>query len=354
MESPSPSPSPTPPHTLTLSHSGSLRQRRSSSDSNSPEFEFWRLGGNPLSFPQPALHSADELFSDGFLLPLHLLHHHHPQQPPSDLDPDPDPKPDPEPETEAQLEPGPGPVLEESELSMSASITFSVGNPILTASKRWKEIFKRGDKKAAAGISDEAIKTKSEKSGKKREKKIAGNNGTNNNDNNNGGNSNSNPAELNINIWPFSRSRSAGNNAGRSRPAVASANRKVSSAPCSRSNSSGDSKSRRAWPNSPGRTGVHLGRTSPVWQVRRSKAVSDEGRRGKPANSAGKGRVLNLNVPMCMGYRQQLSCRSDDHDGSYDGGGDGGAARSGAGAGGNSGSLLGLRGLFSKKSVLTV
>nr|GMD11362.1 probable transcription repressor OFP9 [Ipomoea batatas] len=44
---------------------------RRSGDSTSPEFEFWMVR-NP-SFPQPNLLSADELFSDGVLLPLDLL-----------------------------------------------------------------------------------------------------------------------------------------------------------------------------------------------------------------------------------------------------------------------------------------
>lgn len=334
MTLPPSSPTLVAPHTI--SHSGSLRRRRTSSDShsaNSPEFEFWRI---PSAFPQSPLHSADELFSDGFLLPLHHLH-----QPPQ-----PNPKPD---EPEPDPDPEPGPVPEESEQSISAAITSSAGNhPILTASKRWKEIFKRGEKKSLAANSDDTPIKPEKSSEKKREKirnatgnnaigNVNGNSNNNNNNNNNGGN-NSGSAELNINLWPFSRSRSAGNNSGRSKPA--GSGRKVSSAPCSRSNSSGESKSsRRSWPSSPGRSGVHLGRASPVVQLRRKPA----------SNPAGKGRVLNLNVPMCIGYRQQLSCRSDE-DG---GGGGGGAPVSGGGGSGSNGNLFSLRGLFSKKSVLT-
>ncbi|KAK3433474.1 hypothetical protein EUGRSUZ_D01366, partial [Eucalyptus grandis] len=143
--------------------------------------------------------------------------------------------------------------------------------------------------------------------------------------------------------------RSSGN--GGARPRLAAFGgpnaRKVSSAPCSRSNSAGDSKSRK-WPSSPGRVGVHLGRSSPVWQVRRgappakapvpaaaaassdpaargvdkvvlkSEAAAAETRRSKAARGgagggASKARVLNLNVPMCIGYRHHLSCRSDDN-----------------------------------------
>ncbi|KAF2309075.1 hypothetical protein GH714_000338 [Hevea brasiliensis] len=54
----------------------------------------------------------------------------------------------------------------------------------------------------------------------------------------------------------------------------AAGSRKVSSAPCSRSNSGGESKSRK-WPSSPGRGGVHVGRSSPVWQVRRGGGFSE-------------------------------------------------------------------------------
>lgn len=59
------------PERLTPCNSG--RRRSCDCDSNhSPEFEFWMVR-NP-SFPQPTQLSADELFSDGVLLPLDLLH----------------------------------------------------------------------------------------------------------------------------------------------------------------------------------------------------------------------------------------------------------------------------------------
>ena len=117
----------------------------------------------------------------------------------------------------------------------------------------------------------------------------------------------------------------------------------MSSAPCSRSNSAGESKSRK-WPSSPGRAGVHLGRSSPIWQVKRgagggsgsglAKSSYEPGVRsgekvgnkkdarskllgnnGSSNNNSNKGRVLNLNVnvPMCIGYRHHLSCRSDEN-----------------------------------------
>ncbi|XP_021719881.1 uncharacterized protein LOC110687530 [Chenopodium quinoa] len=307
-----------PSRTLTLSPPPhSLRRRRSSSDSiNSPEFEFSNTGCDPQS---ATLLSADELFSDGFLLPLHRLHPHQALNSEPDTGPtDPDPSP-----SEPDSEPEPGP---------SALITSN--NKILTASKRWREIFKRAEKKPG---NESEIKV--EKTEKRREKERKN---ARSNSNSNGNNNSS--AELNINIWPFSRSRSAGNNSGRSRPAVQS-NRKVSSAPCSRSNSSGESKtSRKSWPSSPGRAGVYLGRASPVWQVRKPVSMN----RTPNGGGSGKGRVLKLNVPVCIGYRQSLSCQSEESGGD----GDGGGMRSGGSGGGNGNNMFSLRGLFSRKSTV--
>ncbi|EEF43804.1 uncharacterized protein LOC8277965 [Ricinus communis] len=279
--------------------------RRRSSDSNSPEFEFWRVP-NP-SFPEPNILSADELFVDGVLLPLHLLHLHNHNH-------DPGPQPDPEPPNSQSEKPGP-------QISHKSIAAESVGTP-LTASKRWKDIFKKGENKATSSKNQ---RDKDNDREKKKEKK-----------NQSGATSSS--AELNINIWPFSRSRSAGNSGAR--PTMfPGTTRKVSSAPCSRSNSAGESKSRK-WPSSPGR--AHLGRSSPVWQARRGsggsrtktsnteapvsrssekmaskKKVSVSGgehRRNKTTiGDNSKRKVVNLNVPMCMAYRQHLSCRSDEN-----------------------------------------
>ncbi|KAL6332611.1 hypothetical protein AAG906_009931 [Vitis piasezkii] len=305
------------PQTLSPSSSG-----RRSSDSNSPEFEFWMVR-NP-SFPQPNLLSADELFVDGVLLPLHLLHHNpDSSKPVQELNSEaPDSEP-PIPDTEP--EPGPGP-----EISSAA--------PASTASKRWKDIFKKGEKKSEKNGED-----KEKEKEKKKERKSG---------------SGASSAELNINIWPFSRSRSAGNNAVRPRMAAGGAGtRKVSSAPCSRSNSAGESKSRK-WPSSPGRPGVHLGRSSPVWQVRRGNRRNRTPAAAPPAGIP-KARVLNLNVPMCIGYRHHLSCRSDEnstigtsHTIGSRGGGAGASLGNGGGGSGNVGSasnLFNLRSLFTKK-----
>ncbi|KAK3017714.1 hypothetical protein RJ639_003070 [Escallonia herrerae] len=315
------------PQILSPSNSG-----RKSSSSNSPEFEFWMLR-NP-SFPQPDLLSADQLFSGGVLLPLHLLHQQNPDHPPDQQPGPPDPEASIALVSNSGLEPGSG----------------SGPSATLTGSKRWKDIFKKSDRKVASSREDKE---------KKKERKGAGAGtgvGT----------------ELNINIWPFSRSRSAGNGGGRPR---AAATRKVTSAPCSRSNSAGESKSRK-WPSSPSRGGVHLGRSSPVWQARRGGHVprssepvarqaekginhqANEPRRSKTASatSAGGGakpKVVNPNLPMCIGYRHHLSCSSDEN--SAVGGatckisapaGSGGA---GTGEGGRGSNMFNLRSLFTKK-----
>ncbi|KAG9439860.1 hypothetical protein H6P81_020025 [Aristolochia fimbriata] len=326
---------------------------RKSSDSSSPEFEFWRVR-NACGAPEPDLVSADELFADGVLLPLHRLR-------------------------ETQQLRGEGAKLEETvsadgreeETQPAAPATAPVSasaEPVASTSRRWKDIFKIGEKirseggvTGTAGAEEErdggektektekARKQQQQQQKKKKERKssaaaassVAGVHGGL------GGGA----ADLNINIWPFARSRSAGTTGSRPKSA-AGPPRKASSAPCSRSNSGGESKSKK-WPASPGRTplsgGVHLGRSSPVWQVRRGsgaktaafESASRTWRRTSDGggSSSGKGRVLNLNVPLCIGYRHNLSCRSDS-----DGAGDG----NGNGNGGN-GSLFNFRNLFSKK-----
>ncbi|MCD7450070.1 hypothetical protein HAX54_003488 [Datura stramonium] len=354
-----------------------IGRRRSSDSIHSPEFEFWMVR-NP-SFPQPNQLSADELFSDGVLLPLDLL-----QCPPAD-DPnafshplsnkiEPEPSGSGRPETESGLDPS------------AAIVNSSAVGGSFTSSKRWKDIFKKTEKKDSGGSNEEnsVEKKKKEKEKEKRkEKKVVG------------GSNGVSGAELNINIWPFSRSRSAGN--GGSRPRVTGgsglATRKVSSAPCSRSNSAGESKSRK-WPSSPSRGGVHLGRSSPVWQVRRNvgsgsgsrssdnlvktaekalrkevpqkesstkKVVKKEGVEGRrkvssPAAGGGpKARVLSLNVPMCIGYRNQLGCRSDENSAiniaaaaaTGDGGDQSGSTVTGEGVRGTN--LFNIKSLFTKK-----
>ncbi|KAK4284317.1 hypothetical protein QN277_001169 [Acacia crassicarpa] len=304
----------------------------------SPEFEFWMVR-NPC-FPQPNLLPADQLIADGVLLPLHHL----PLQPKSQT-PESDPS---HPETGPQADPETGPQL-------SPAITASSGTTVLSASKRWMDIFKKSEKKNTEMSNPEE---KDKEKGKKRERKVGGG----------GGGS----AELNINIWPFSRSRSAG-----TRPRLfpgAPVTRRVNSAPCSRSNSAGESKSRK-WPSSPGRAGVHLGRSSPVWQVPRSKIQDPNTEKGSKketpttrrskatsaaASGAAKTQVLSLNVPTCIGYKQHLSCRSDINSAisaassSTSSSTTGSNGRNGGASGGagnmtrNSGNLFNFRSIFSK------
>lgn len=219
----------------------------------SPEFEF----RNPSSLPPPNLASADQLFLDGILLPLQSLHL-------SNQTPAADP---------------PVPQLPR-DLSDSAAPS--------SASRRWANLFK----KATPALSQQ----EKQKFDKKKERKTC-----------------QTSPELNINLWPFSRSRSAGNGGTRTRPSMIPGTRKANSAPCSRSNSAGS----RKWPTSPAR--VHLARTSPVWQVRRgvesriSATSKKESRRIKTA--AATSEVGNLKGPTCGGYRQHLSCRSDENGG---------------------------------------
>ncbi|KAL3627429.1 hypothetical protein CASFOL_028792 [Castilleja foliolosa] len=278
------------PGPQTLTSSGSAR-RRSIGVSNSPEFEF----GNYIPH-SPDLVCAAELFSGGVLLPLHRLL-------PSDEAPD--PAPDPEP-LWSDLGPPEPEVIHTSQLSASST------NNTISSSMRWGDIFRKNDKKSSRppsmDIDAEKDIISSFREMRKRERR-----------NSIGGAGGVNAAELNINIWPFSRSRSTGISAYRPRSAAPAPSRKVSSAPCSRSNSTGESKSSKKGPGSPGRGGVHLGKSSSVSQVHRG---GGGGRRNNDAvvrkiplpGSSGDGRskakVLNLNVPTCIGYRQNLSCKS--------------------------------------------
>ncbi|XP_040384746.1 translation initiation factor IF-2 [Oryza brachyantha] len=279
------------------------QERSSPSPAASPEFEFWMVGKNPAPFQSPELLTADELFSDGIVLPLRTL-----QQAPESAD-------------------GDGGGVEASalaeEVEVEAGQRLAESGPAPTpdlpaVTFKWKDIFK------ATGGGGES------KDRKKMERRVSSVGG--------------NGELININIWPFSRSRSAGHSAGagagalsrnKSNPnANANANastapaaaaapvaaaapgpaRKVSSAPCSRSNSRGETSAaapapapasiaaaaacaaaatapaaptppsapvpatsmlRRLVPGQ-GRTGltvtgIRLGRASPVWQLRRNK-----------------------------------------------------------------------------------
>lgn len=150
----------------------------SPSPAASPEFEFWMVGKNPSSFQSPALLTADELFSDGIVLPLRTL-----QQVPSG-------------EGDGEGEEGEGEgdaaAVESSDLPEAAAQRVAEsGGPAPTpdlpaVTFKWKDIFK------ATGGGE----SKDRKKVERRVSSVGGN------------------GELiNINIWPFSRSRSAGHSA---------------------------------------------------------------------------------------------------------------------------------------------
>ncbi|GJN16901.1 hypothetical protein PR202_gb03927 [Eleusine coracana subsp. coracana] len=326
-----------PPPPPPMESCGGVESGRSSpSPTASPEFEFWMVGKNPSSFPSPALLTADELFSGGVVLPLHTL-----QAAPSPTDPGDASEAAAEEEApdSAGLD-APAAEAEEADMESAqqqplaeSNITPTPDLPAVTF--KWKDIFKannnNNNNNGVGGVGGEAKEHR--KKAERRVSSVSGN------------------AELiNINIWPFSRSRSAGhgsastgtvvssssvttkaklnnpntnnvssnvttgvavaNNAGA--PVAAGSGRKVSSAPCSRSNSRGDSgpepgviTATAAIPDPaaveaahaapvpgggptsmlrrlvPGRnnaggggggsSGIRVGRPSAVWQLRRNK-----------------------------------------------------------------------------------
>ncbi|KAJ3678266.1 hypothetical protein LUZ60_002069 [Juncus effusus] len=268
----------------------------------SPEFEFWGLSeaNNPSTFPSVNLPSADELFSDGILLPLQTLNL---SSPPNKSNPN-----------------SPHSLLDPCSNSFSTS-TASPG----PASKRWKDIFIKNGEKERRKVDQKT-------------RLSIGNN-----------------AELNINIWPFSRSRSAGN-ASRARLPTW---RNVSSAPCSRSNSRNAESSapdgsvvepntassmikRWAQTGKLGPTvGIRVGRTGRVWQLRRNKQQQQQQQKQQQSSEAedesdingsvNEVKDLNLNVNACTGYRNKSSC-SDDGSGK-----------------GNNGGMFSIKAIFSKK-----
>ncbi|KAH7664090.1 hypothetical protein IHE45_14G098300 [Dioscorea alata] len=256
------------------------------SPSSSPEFEFWMVGNTPtIHSSQPRILTADELFSDGVLLPLHQLSllpppsstiHHHQQQ---------------EQEQEKEARP-----------QTTTNMT-----------KKWKEMMLKvgGDEK------------------KRRIRE----------------------AELRIHIWPFMRSRSAGR-AGLKleKNSPVSFTRRVSSAPCSRSNSRGEGESENETTtitttttttttnnnnkisnsvsnrlqgkpkargssqvisnnnnnsNSKGSVvgGIHLNRPGLMWKLRRSSRSGGGGGGEEEKGSDGNKKVLNFNVKTCVGYQ---------------------------------------------------
>ncbi|KAK8962656.1 hypothetical protein KSP40_PGU022321 [Platanthera guangdongensis] len=285
---------------------------RRSSASSSPEFEFWRLRNPPQFNQQLPLLSADELFAGGILLPLRIL----------SLNPSPNsslPPPPPHPPVPVDTCPPP-------------------------PSKKWKDIFKPGEKKHAAEKKDK--KTFAVAGAAAAASTIAA-------------------AEINIHIWPFSRSRSAGNN--RPRFISSTSSRKTSSAPCSRCNSHGESSKNaadgtaapagpaaaRKWAPNPSRAGgrIYLGRSNPVWHLRRRNTA---GEKQGIVPSAGKGRTIKLNVNTCIAHQTPASCRDCEKDGKAvlhdcSGSVDGGGSAEGGAGGELNGSLFNLRAMFTRK-----
>ncbi|CAH9079528.1 unnamed protein product [Cuscuta europaea] len=149
--------------------------------SSSNSFEFCVLRKSDLL-------SADQLFSHGVLLPLYCPASEHTQTRAQQL----------------QLEPEPDHSKQQPALEFESA---AVVGSSTTASKRWRNIFKRVGQNTGQKVVS-------------RDKKGGGFFGAHTSE-----------RVLNINIWPFRRSNSAGN--GACAPAPGTASPKVSSAPCS-------------------------------------------------------------------------------------------------------------------------
>ncbi|GAB2252620.1 hypothetical protein Droror1_Dr00005467 [Drosera rotundifolia] len=433
-----------PPRTFSPTHPSLITTTSAASNSSSsPEFEFSLLRN-------PSLHllSADQLFSGGFLLPLHLLdinynHNDHKndnnpvaEEPVPQKDDDAEQPPRHPVTDKVPLDDDGGDKSEVTEnKTADAAATESVGTDTdvlvvptvaVAASKRWKDIIFKKKVTDAAAAGGDVEKGSSDQNQKKNQKikkervlsKRKETTRTNNSGSSNGGNS----GELiNINLWPFSRSSSAGNNAaGRNTTTKAVMNRKVSSAPCSRSNSAGESNSSSKRWHRTAAAGFHIGK-NPVWHVRKvgssgrnheasqppptttnvinsstnsttsdnnnvvekviekdleklvdmKKDSGEESRRFGKAKSESnggvgggggilgggvlggggmKGLVMNLSVPMCMGYRSHSThCRDEDLSPVVAGNGGDEAEESGGAVAAAGGNMLNLRSLFTKR-----
>ncbi|KAJ3701464.1 hypothetical protein LUZ61_005169 [Rhynchospora tenuis] len=291
----------------------------SSSSASSHEFSFWPSASS-LSIPNsiPDLSTAEDLFSNGILLPT--------------LSPSPLTEPEKEVHAEVHSEPVPVPEPEtDTPVPNPASIAASSSSSPPSSSKRWREIFKLGEKEKEKD-KEKPVRSEETKTRPRKDKK-AGSNPT----------GSVSSADISINIWPFGRSRSAGTAGSSRKPTGVPPVRKSSSAPCSRSNSRGESGKPgsvgRRWAASPGRPGVHVGRSSPVWQIKRSGVSVN-----KPVEPlkvvSGSARVINFSVNSCIGYgMREGRC--------------GGESRDRVTGGERHGGLFGInyKGLFSKKAV---
>jgi hypothetical protein len=224
------------------------RKREEIIDNYSTEFEFCMVQNatNPTFLDQGMI-SADELFLDGKLLPLHIP----PQTPLQEMD---DATPEDlentthavsaEPEPEVKAETQSINVVQDVSLENVQSSADSGSNTIPVSPKspklshRWKEIFKLGKLQVVTSKDSECQEIK------KGEKKESHNHGF----------SLKQPLSPRS-IWPFTRSSSAGDAKAASTSCSLASSRsnsagdsnykpKVSSAPCSRSNSGSDSKSK--------------------------------------------------------------------------------------------------------------
>lgn len=216
---------------------------------SSPEFEF---EFNSVAVSQTQLISADELFVDGVLLPLRLL----------------------------------SPKIQNQNQSKVLATVTSDGSPAAiysapVSSKRWTDVFRLGS------VNKEKQKEESKKETKTKAKKknLAG----------------AIPArastaeQLNINLWPFSRSRSVKNKKPKSE--ILSI-RKVNSAPCSRSNSGG---------------GINVGRQRQVRQKgsKNNTGRTDTQKKKNPVTSNAGSKFLKLNVNSCRGESGMTAIASD-------------------------------------------
>ncbi|KAF0927793.1 hypothetical protein E2562_036213 [Oryza meyeriana var. granulata] len=158
----------------------------SPSPAASPEFEFWMVGKNPSSFQSPALLTADELFSDGIVLPLRTLQQEQVLSTNGDGEAE-------DGNDAAAVESSAVPEeAGEMEAAQRPAESGPAPTPDLPAvTFKWKDIFK------ATGGGEPKDRKKMERRMERRVSSVGGN------------------GELiNINIWPFSRSRSAGHSAG--------------------------------------------------------------------------------------------------------------------------------------------
>jgi hypothetical protein len=133
-------------------------------------------------------------------------------------------------------EPEPKPELREAASPLATTVAPPTASASITSpapptasggggSKRWTDIF---SKKPAPAAEEKDHRDKEKEKDKRKDGAGGGSRKQG------GGHSGGAGSELNINIWPFSRSRSAGGGSGSSKPRPPA--RKVSSAPCSRSN----------------------------------------------------------------------------------------------------------------------